>query len=99
MWNQTVAVTVVLILAVLAANLPFLNNRLGLIGPLCQPKKLLWRLLELLVLAIVVVALGMLFEKNLGQNHPQQWPFYVAMLCLFLTLAFPGFVWRYLAKT
>ena len=29
---------------------------------------------------------------------PQRWEFYAALGFLFLTLAFPGFVWRYLRR-
>ncbi|MEY4711160.1 MAG: hypothetical protein RIS88_610, partial [Pseudomonadota bacterium] len=31
-----------------------------------------------------------------GQNAPQGWEFYAVTVTLFLTLAFPGFVYRYL---
>ena len=37
-------------------------------------------------------------EHSLGQVAPQSWEFYAVTGCLFLTLAFPGFVYRYLYK-
>ncbi|MBA2723881.1 MAG: DUF2818 family protein [Methylibium sp.] len=96
--TSSAAVWVVLALAVLAANLPFVNERLFVIGPLRAPKNLGWRLLELLVFGAGVVAFGMFLEARIGQRHPQGWEFYAIVLCLFLTLAFPGFVWRVLRR-
>jgi hypothetical protein len=96
--DQTASVWLVLLVGVVAANLPFVNERLFVIGPLRQPKGLGWRLLELLVLFAAVVGLGMGLEARLGQRHPQGWEFHAVALCLFLTLAFPGFVWRYLLR-
>jgi len=70
---------------------------------LCRPaggrKKTLWlRLLELLVLYFCVGALALLLERRLGQISPQTWEFYAVTGTLFLTLAFPGFVYRYLLR-
>ena len=88
----------VLLLGFAAANLPFLSNRLLLVGPRRQPKALGWRLLELLLLSGLLVALGVLIESRIGQRAPQGWEFYAAVLCLMLTFAFPGFVWRVLRR-
>jgi hypothetical protein len=49
-------------------------------------------------MALLSVGLGFVLEARAGQRHPQGWEFYAAGLCLFLTLAFPGFVWRYLRR-
>ena len=87
-----------LALGLLAANLPFFSERVLLVGPRRSPKHLGWRLLELLLLSAVVVALGMLMESRIGQRAPQGWQFYAVVLCLMLTFAFPGFVWRILRK-
>ena len=35
-------------------------------------------------------------EQSGGQIYPQGWEFYATTGALFLTLAFPGFVYRYL---
>lgn len=97
--SSSVAVWLVLSLAALAANLPFVNERLFVVGPLRVPRKSMgWRLLELVLFGALVVALGMLLEARIGQRHPQGWEFYAIVLCLFLTLAFPGFVWRVLRR-
>lgn len=96
--TSSMSVWLVLALAALAANLPFVNERLFVIGPLRSPKSLGWRLLELMVFGAAVTAFGMFLEARIGQRHPQGWEFYVIVLCLFLTLAFPGFVWRVLRR-
>jgi hypothetical protein len=42
--------------------------------------------------------LGLLLENRAGQIAPQGWEFYAITGALFITLAFPGFVYRYLLK-
>jgi Na+(H+)/acetate symporter ActP len=96
--SSTAAVWLVLVFAAVAANLPFVNERLFVGGPLREPKSLAWRLVELAVLFALTLALGMTLESRIGQRQPQGWQFYVASACLFLTLAFPGFTWRYLRR-
>ena len=96
--STAVAVWLVLVFAVVAANLPFFSERLLLVGPARVPKPLAWRLLELLLLYGATLGLGFLLEARIGQRQPQGWEFYAAAGCLFLTLAFPGFVWRYLRR-
>lgn len=92
------AVGVVLLAAVIAANLPFVNERVFVLGPRRDDKAVAWRLLELLVYALLVALLGRVIEARLGQASPLRWEFVAVWLCVFLTLAFPGFVWRYLRK-
>lgn len=87
-----------LIVAVLAANWPFFTERLLLVGPRRPGKALGWRLLELLLMTAAVIGLGWLIESRIGQRSPQDWQFFAVMLCLMLTFAFPGFVWRYLRR-
>jgi hypothetical protein len=97
--TQSNAVWLVLLVAMLAANLPFFNERLMLVGPLRRPAKAFgWRLLELLIWGGLTLGLGFGLETSLGQRAPQGWEFYAAAGFLFLTLAFPGFIWRYLRR-
>lgn len=97
--THTLSVWLVLIAALVAANLPFVNDRWFVLGPRRTPKKSLWvRLLELLVLYFVVGGIGLALEQRAGQIAPQGWEFYATTGALFLTLAFPGFVFRYLYK-
>ena len=96
--NHAAEVWSVILVALVAANLPFINERLFIVGPRRDPKGLAWRLLELLLLFGVVLLLGFFIEDRIGRRQDQGWQFYVTMGSLFLTFAFPGFVWRYLRK-
>lgn len=89
----------VILLAALAANLPFLNERLfGIIALQNQVKSMWWRLLELCVLYAAVGAIAFLIESRIGNTFPQRWEFYAVTACLFIVLAYPGFVFRYMRK-
>ena len=94
----TAGVWGLLLVGFVAANLPFLSDRLLLVGPRRAPKALGWRLLELILLSALTIGLGVLIESRIGQRAPQGWEFYAAVLCLMLTFAFPGFVWRVLRR-
>jgi len=96
--NHAAEVWTVILVALVAANLPFVNERLFVVGPRRAPKAMGWRVLELLVLYGVVIGLGFVLEDQIGRRQAQGWQFYVTMGALFLTFAFPGFVWRYLRK-
>jgi hypothetical protein len=93
----------VILLAVLAANLPFFNERLFALLELSYfgqpPVKPFWvRLVELVILYFAVGAAAYLLEARIGSVFPQKWEFYAVTGCLFIVLAFPGFVLRYLRK-
>lgn len=97
--NSASSIWLVIALAAVAANLPFANQRLLLLIPLPGGmKNLPTRLLELLIYYFAVGFAGMLLERWLGQNYSQGWEFYAVTASLFLTLAFPGFVYRYLLR-
>ena len=96
--TSTAAIWLIILAACLRANLPFFNHRLLAFGPLLQPKTLVVRLAEMVFLYFLVGGLGLLLEKRAGQIAPQGWEFYATTAALFLTLAFPGFVYRYLFK-
>ncbi|XYJ12095.1 DUF2818 family protein [Telluria sp. B2] len=66
-------------------------------GP-ARTKSFFARLLELLVLYFIVGALARLLESSIGNVFAQGWEFYAITGCLFVVLAFPGFVLRYLRK-
>lgn len=88
-----------ILLAAVAANLPFLNERLFAVIPVSRPTKPLWlRLLELVVLYFLVLVLARLLELRIGNAFPQGWEFYAITACLFLVMGYPGFVIRYLRR-
>lgn len=96
--SQSASVWFLVVLALAGANLPFVNGRLLAVVPLQFPKNLALRLLELVLFYFVVGGVGLLLEQRAGRIAPQGWEFYAITATLFLTLAFPGFVWRYLFK-
>lgn len=92
----------VIVLAALAANLPFLNHQFFGLIPLSQSasyRKPVWlRLLELIFLYLLVGVVARLMESHIGNSFEQTWEFYAVTACLFLVLAYPGYVIRYLRK-
>ncbi|MES2414923.1 MAG: DUF2818 family protein [Pseudomonadota bacterium] len=96
--TQTAFVWLVLLAAVLAANLPFISNRLFAVLKLKSPKNLATRLAEMVVWYFVAGGLGLMLEQNVGQIAPQGWEFYAITGALFITFAFPGFIYRYLFR-
>jgi hypothetical protein len=89
----------VILLALCSANLPFVNERLFAVIPLAFATKPIWlRLLELFVCYLVVGLIARMLESRIGSTFPQGWEFFAVTGCLFLVLAYPGFVMRYLRK-
>jgi hypothetical protein len=89
----------VILLAAFAANLPFFNERLFAFIPIRAGIKPFWlRLIELGILYAAVGAIAYLLEARIGNVFAQGWEFYAITGCLFIVLAYPGFVFRYLRK-
>lgn len=89
----------VILLALFCANLPFFNERLFAIIPFSRPVKPVWlRLIELFLLYLAVGLVAGLLELRIGSVFPQGWEFFAITGCLFLVLAYPGFVMRYMRK-
>ena len=98
---QTTAVWILIVLALIGANLPFINQRLFALIPLKKSavKKAIWiRLLELICCYFLLGGLGYWFESSIGNVFPQGWEFYAISGCLFIVFAFPGFVYQYLRR-
>lgn len=91
--SQSGYVYLVVGLAFAAANLPFFISTFGK-----RPLGLAWRLVLLLAAYFVVGAIGFAIESNLGKTTGQGWEFYAITFALFVTFAFPGFVYRYLLR-
>lgn len=101
--NQTLAVWLLIAVALVTANLPFLTERVFAVlswkrAGVVTAKPFWLRLFEVVVLYLVVGAIGMAFEASLGNRFAQRWEFYAVTLSLYLVLAYPGFVYRYLFK-
>ncbi|BAN23491.1 DUF2818 family protein [Caballeronia insecticola] len=97
----------IVLLALVGANVPFLNQRLFAVVPLRlaestghrTAKKNAWlRIGELVILYFVVGALGFMLEARAGNQFDQGWQFYAITFSLFVVFAFPGFTYQYLVK-
>jgi hypothetical protein len=95
--TSTATTWVLLIFAFIAANLPWLNNKLFFFRtPASGAKWAGWRWLEWLLLYFVTGALALGLEQKLnGEIYAQGWEFYAVTLCLFLVFALPGFIYQY----
>lgn len=87
---------VVALFALVAANLPWLSDRVFFVFTPKQEKSVWMRLLEWLVLYFITGAIALGLESRLmGQLHKQTWEFYAVTFSLFIVFALPGFIWRY----
>lgn len=89
-----------LILMLVLANLPFVNQRLFLLIPVKgDPKtgaKPFWmRLIEFSVFYAVAMAAGIGLEYSLTGITPKDWIFWVTTLAMFTVFASIGFLWQY----
>lgn len=100
MLNQSVAVWLLIVLAFVTANLPFINERLFSVVALKRysVKPPFMIIAELIIWYVIVGLLGYAFETALVNPFPRGWEFYAITLCIFMVLGFPGFVYRYLIK-
>ncbi len=96
--STSFAVWFVVAVALVAANLPFLSRNVLGVFPRAKVKSLAFRFAELVTLYFIAGGIGLLLEKRAGQIAPQSWEFYAITATLFITFAFPGFVYRYLLK-
>jgi len=90
------AVGLLLAIAVIAANLPWISDRLFFVIEPASGKKSPWfRILEWLVLYFIVggIAYGVEHKAH-GETHPQEWEFYAVTFCLFAIFALPGFIYN-----
>ncbi|MGO3859530.1 DUF2818 family protein [Neisseriaceae bacterium CLB008] len=92
---MTASMYILLLVAFIAANLPFASDKLFFVLPL-KKKHAFYHLLELAVWYVLVGGMAYVLEKQGSMSvHEQQWEFFVTTMCLFLVFAFPGFVIRY----
>lgn len=89
-----------LMLAFVAANLPWFSDKLFYIVRLkSTDKNLAWCLLELVILYFMIGGISLYAEHVVyGQVAKQGWEFYAVTFSLFLVFAFPGFIYKILLK-
>lgn len=93
------AVWLLLVTAVILANIPFiLSNRLFIFIKVPH-KSIVIDLVEWFVYFCITGLFAYLLEKkSMGHVAPQDWEFYAINLFLFIIFAFPGFIYRYSLK-
>lgn len=91
------AVLLLLVVAVLAANYPWLSQKVFFILPEPREGKPAWlRCFEWLLNFGLVLLFGLGLERKInGVIHVQQWEFFVVGFLFFMVLAMPGFIYRY----
>ena len=93
------AVWLLLVTAIVLANIPFLlSNRLFVF--IKVPEKTIWiNLAEWFLYFIITGFFAYLLEnKSMGHVAEQSWEFYTITLFMFMIFAFPGFIYRYNLK-
>ena len=94
--TSSTAIILVLALAFIAANLPWISERILFIWKPENSKSPWARLLEWLLLYFLMGAIAVGLEsKTMGETHAQDWEFYAVTVCLFLVFALPGFIYRH----
>lgn len=91
---MTSSMYILLLLAFIFANAPFLIQRLLGVFKL-KRKHIGHHLFELFIGFGITAALAYVLESRAGVVHNQDWEFYAVVICLYLIFAFPAFVWRY----
>ena len=96
--TQTASVWLVLLLALLLANLPFASKRLFALLALNTPKSLALRLAEPFAGYLLAGGFGLYLEQRNGHIAPLGGKFCAITGTLLVTFACPGFTYRYLFK-
>ncbi len=93
---MTIGMKAFLLLAMIAANLPFLSAKFFFVFSIA-PKKSFWlTLAEFIVYFFLIGILARFLEiQNYGAVYKQSPHFYIINLILFLIFAFPGFIFRH----
>lgn len=92
-----IIITVFIFVAFIAANLPWISERLFGIITLNSGAKSVWlAFLEWFIMYLLVGMLALGIEKKFTSDiYSQGWEFYASTLCLFLVFALPGFIYRF----
>lgn len=99
------AVSILFIVSLIAANIPFISDKKLLLLSSDNEKKFWLRALEWFLMYLVVMAIAIGLEIKLHGNayrnvwefwdFSAHWEFYSITLCLFVVFALPGFIYHY----
>ena len=103
--SSSFAVTLLFIITLIAANIPFISDRVLLVLSSENEKKFGLRALEWFIMYIIVMTIAIGLEVKLHGNayarvwefwnFSTHWEFYSITLCLFVVFALPGFIYHY----
>lgn len=103
--TTSIAIPILFIISIIAANIPFLTDKVLLIFGSNQQKSFWLRFAEWFLMYLIVMAIAIGLETKLyGEaykpvwefwNFSQNWEFYFITICLFLVFALPGFLYHY----
>lgn len=85
-------------LAAIAGFLILFAIPVFVLGKEVQVKTFAVRLFELLGFFFFTGAVGFAIEDFYSNAHTQDWQFYAIALCIYIVLAYPGFVFRHLFR-
>ncbi len=90
-------IIIFLVIAFIAANLPWISERLFGVITLKSGTKSVWMsILEWFVMYLLIGLVALGIEKKFTSDvYSQSWEFYASTLCLFLVFALPGFIYRF----
>lgn len=90
-------IIIFLVIAFIAANLPWISEHLfGFISLKTETKPVWLCILEWFILYLLIGMIALGIEKKFTSDiHLQDWEFYASTLCLFLVFALPGFIFRF----
>lgn len=91
------SIIIFLIVAFVAANLPWISERLfGLIAVKSAKKSAWLCFVEWFTLYLLVGLVALGIEKKFTSDiYSQGWEFYTSTFCLFIVFALPGFIYRF----
>ena len=90
-------IIIFIFVAFIAANLPWISERIFGLIQIKSGKKLVWMtLLEWFTLYILIGMVALGIEKKFTSDiYSQGWEFYASTFCLFMVFALPGFIYRF----
>lgn len=103
--STSIAVLILFVVSLIAANIPFLTDRVLLVLAAKKNKSFWLRFTEWFLMYVVVMAVAIGLEAKLHGaayakvwefwNFAEHWEFYAITLCLFVVFAMPGFIYHY----
>lgn len=90
-------IIVFLVVAFMAANFPWLTDRLFGFYTLKSASKSVWLTLgEWLIMYLLMGLIALGIEKKFNSEvYSQGWEFYASTFCVFIVFALPGFIYRF----